>query len=391
MVPTREPLMLLERDQPLRPDFVLVIAYVVLSALGLLMIFTASAPRLEELGLDPAQEITRQALFVVIGFGAFAVASMIDVKNLRPWVPAIYIGCIVLLLLVLTPIGADVKGAQRWIPIGPLQFQPSEFAKLGVVLALATLLSAGPSPIRWITVARAIGIVALPAVLIFLQPDLGTMLVFGFIAIVMLFAGGAGWRQMTALGVGGLLGVIALFQVGAIKEYQLTRLTAFLDPTTDPLGARYNQLQSEIAIGTGGLTGKGLFEGTQTNLRFVPEQSNDFIFTAVGEQLGFLGALLVILLFALVLWRLLAAAVSARDRFGQLVTIGVASLIAFHVFVNIGMTVRLMPVTGLPLPFMSAGGTVFVAMSAALGLAHSVWLRRPMLPGERRRRRARES
>jgi rod shape determining protein RodA len=168
-----------------------------------------------------------------------------------------------------------------------------------------------------------------------------------------------------------------------IKEYQITRLTAFLDPATDPLAAGYNQLQSEIAIGTGGLTGRGLFEGTQTNLRFVPEQSSDFIFTAVGEQLGFFGSVLVLVLFAILIWRVLVAAANSRDRFGYLIAVGVAAMIAFHMFVNIGMTVRLMPVTGLPLPFMSAGGTVFLAMSAAIGMAHSIWLRRSPVPGER--------
>ncbi len=226
-------------------------------------------------------------------------------------------------------------------------------------------------------------LVALPSVLIFRQPDLGTMLTFGFIAGVMIFVAGATWRQMAALIVAALVGTVGLFQVGAIKEYQITRLTAFLDPVTDVLVTQYNQFQSQVAIGTGGLFGKGLFNGTQTNLRFVPEQSSDFIFTAVGEQLGFAGSFLVLVLFGVIIWRVLVSAANARDRFGQLTATGIAALIAFHVFVNIGMTVRLMPVTGLPLPFMSSGGTVFVTMSIALGLAHSTWMRRSTLPAER--------
>jgi rod shape determining protein RodA len=285
--------------------------------------------------------------------------------------------------MVLSPLGTVVKGAQRWIQLGPIRFQPSEIAKLAVILGLAALLSVAARPMKWDRVVRAVALVALPSVLIFLQPDLGTMLTFGFIAAIMVFVAGATWRQMAALVVAGIVGTVGVFQVGAIKTYQITRLTAFLDDTSDVLGAQYNQYQSQIAIGTGGLFGKGLFHGTQTNLRFVPEQSSDFIFTAVGEQLGFVGSLLVIILFGIIIWRVLVAAANAQDRFGQLVATGVAALLGFHVFVNIGMTIRVMPVTGLPLPFMSSGGTVFVAMSVAVGLAHSIWMRRPALAGER--------
>jgi rod shape determining protein RodA len=374
---------LLRRDRPLRPDWLLLIAYVALSGLGLLMIYTASAPRLEAVGASPTRELEQQAAFVLIGFMAFGVVSLINTVTIRPWVSAIYLGSIVTLVLVLSPLGSSVKGAQRWMQLGPIRFQPSEIAKLAVILALAALLAAAARPMWWGRVARAVALVALPAVLIFLQPDLGTMLTFGFIAGVMVFVAGATWRQMAALVVAGLIWTVSLFQVGAIKEYQITRLTAFLDPVSDVLNTQYNQYQSQIAIGTGGLFGKGLFNGTQTNLRFVPEQSSDFIFTAVGEQLGFAGSLLVLVLFGVIIWRVLVSAANASDRFGQLIATGVAALLAFHVFVNIGMTIRLMPVTGLPLPFMSSGGTVFVMMSVALGLAHSTWMRRPTLPAER--------
>ncbi|MEA2009939.1 MAG: rod shape-determining protein RodA [Actinomycetota bacterium] len=379
----RSQVSLLRRDRKFRPDWLLLISYVALSALGLMMIYTASAPRLEALGVSPTREVEQQAAFVLIGFMAFGVVSLISMATIRPWVSAIYLGSIVTLVLVLSPLGSSVKGAQRWMQLGPIRFQPSEIAKLAVILALAALLAAAAKPMRWDRVARAVALVALPSVLIFLQPDLGTMLTFGFIAGVMIFVAGATWRQVAALVVVGLIGTVGLFQVGAIKEYQITRLTAFLDPVSDVLNTQYNQYQSQIAIGTGGLFGKGLFNGTQTNLRFVPEQSSDFIFTAVGEQLGFVGSLLVLALFGVLIWRVLVSAANAATRFGQLVATGVAALLAFHVFVNIGMTVRLMPVTGLPLPFMSSGGTVFVMMSIALGFAHSSWLRRPTLPIER--------
>ena len=180
------------------------------------------------------------------------------------------------------------------------------------------------------------------------------------------------------------MGTVGVFQLNLIKSYQLDRLTAFIDPGSHELSLSYNQVQSEIAIGSGGILGKGLFEGSQTNLQFVPVQSSDFIFTAVGEQFGFIGSVIVIALFAVLLFRLLSIAVASKDRFAFLVTSGIAAMFAFHVFVNIGMTIRIMPVTGLPLPFMSAGGTVFVAMSVALGLAHSAWIRRSAPVGDPR-------
>jgi rod shape determining protein RodA len=379
----RTQMSLLRRERQLRPDLMLVIPYLLLTALGLVMIYTASAPRLEEAGVSPTRELEQQAAFVLIGFASFAIVSVINLSVVRPWVPTLYLGSVVTLILVLSPLGSAVKGAQRWIQLGPVRFQPSEIAKLAVILGLAMLLSAAVRPMKWDRVARAVMIVVVPAVLIFLQPDLGTMLTFGFIAGVMIFVAGATWRQMAALIVAGLVTTVAVFQAGVIKTYQITRLTAFLDETSDVLNTQYNQFQSQIAIGTGGLFGKGLFNGTQTNLRFVPEQSSDFIFTAVGEQLGFVGSLFVLVMFGLIIWRILVAAANARDRFGQLAATGVAALVAFHVFVNIGMTIRVMPVTGLPLPFMSSGGTVFVVMSVALGMAHSVWMRRSPLVGER--------
>jgi rod shape determining protein RodA len=380
--PAKE-LNLLQRERAMRPDLALVGSYLALSILGLLMVYTASVSRLEEAGLSPTRDLERQGAYVVAGFIAFGLLSAFDVRSLQRWVPAIYVANLVALFVVLTPLGGTVRGVQRWIDIGPLQFQPAELAKVAVILTVAAMLAVAPRPITWVTVAKVMGVVAVPAFLIFRQPDLGTMLAFGVIAMVMLFVAGSSWRQMAALVISATVGAVALFQVGAIKEYQIDRLTAFLDAGRIDINAQYNLQQSEIAIGTGGFLGKGLFHGTQTNLGFVPEQSSDFIFTAVGEQLGFLGAMIVLALFAVLLWRVLVGSLNARDRFGQLVAVGTAALITFHVFVNVGMTVGLMPITGLPLPFMSAGGTAFVGMSAALGMAHSVWLRRSPVPGER--------
>lgn len=369
-------------DEPLKPDLVLVLTYLALSAIGLLMVYSATAPGLEAVGRDPATELRSQAIFVVIGFIVFVAMSMVDLVELKGFTGPIYLASIVPLVMVLTALGDSEGLAQRWIQLGPIQFQPSELAKIAVILMVASLLAQAELPLKWDTVARVVIVVGIPALLIFRQPDLGTTLVFAFVLLSMLFVGGATMRQLGFLFVATVVGTVGIFQLNMIKAYQITRLTAFIDPGSSSLDATYNQVQSEIAIGSGGLFGKGLFEGTQTNLQFVPVQSTDFIFTAVGEQFGFVGSLVVIALFGLLLFRLLIIATSARSRFAFLVTIGIAAMLAFHIFVNIGMTIRIMPVTGLPLPFMSAGGTVFVALSASIGFAHSAWIRRNSPVGE---------
>ncbi|MEN8238725.1 MAG: rod shape-determining protein RodA [Actinomycetota bacterium] len=368
---------------PSRPDLVLIGTYIVISLFGLLMIYSATAPGLEARGMDPTRELKAQAFFVLVGFLVFGVVSTLDLTEVRRFVDPIYIGSTLLLVVVLTDLGESQGLAQRWIDLGPIQFQPSEISKIAVILMLASLLARVEVPLTWKTVAISIVIVGIPSGLIFLQPDLGTMLVFAFVLLAMLFVAGVTMRQLGFLGVATIIGTVGVFQLKLIKAYQIDRLTAFIDPGSHELTLSYNQVQSEIAIGSGGLVGKGLFEGSQTNLQFVPVQSSDFIFTAVGEQFGFIGSVIVIALFSILLFRLLSIAVTAKDRFSYLVTAGVASMLAFHIFVNIGMTIRIMPVTGLPLPFMSAGGTVFVAMSAALGLAHSVWIRRNAPAGDR--------
>lgn len=374
-----EPVTLLQRERSLRPDLILILSYLALSGLGLVMIYSASAPKLLSQGDSPTEAVFRQMIFVAVGIVGFFAASLIEHRTLKMLAPIAYVASLVTLVIVLfAPVRA---GATRWIPIVGFQFQPSELAKITLILALAAMLAASRDrSLHWIEIARAVGLVAVPAVLIFRQPDLGTMLVFGFVAVVMVFTAGTTWRQFAFLTIASLVASISLFKVGAIKQYQITRITAFLDPAADTANTGYNLAQSKIAIGSGGLFGRGLFEGTQTNLSFVPAQSTDFIFTAIGEQLGFVGATVVIGLFAVITWRLLVAAANGRDRFSQLVAIGVAAMLVFHAFVNIGMTVRITPVTGLPLPFLSAGGTAYLAMSIALGLGHSVWMRRSPVP-----------
>ena len=351
-----------------------------LSGFGLLMIYSATRST-GSVGME------RQMIFVATGLTVYAIVSNIDYREYRNLIPIISTAILIALLAVY--LFAPVNGAQRWIPLGFFKLQPAEFAKVAVILVLASLLSPnreeiGRRQIGWPTVFQAIGITAVPAALILLEPDLGTTLVFGFILLVMLFAGGATWRQMVALIAATAIGIFVTLQRGWLEGYQMDRIRVLIDPeTVDPTGIGYTLRQSKFAIGSGQLFGRGLFaEGTQTSFEYVPEQETDFIFTAVAEQLGFVGAILVLGAFAVIIWRLLVIAVNARDRFGALIATGLAAMMVFHVFVNVGVTIGIMPVTGLPLPFLSAGGSFYLAMTFALGVANSVWLMRTPVPGE---------
>jgi rod shape determining protein RodA len=361
-----------------RSDLILVGTMLALSAFGLLMIYSATRN-------SGSFSMERQMIFVAAGILIYFIVSNIDYREYRSWVPIASI--LTLIALVLVFLFEPVNGAQRWIPLGFFKLQPAEFAKVVVIVALASLL-APPirgdmerPPLSWGKIGQALLIVAIPGLLIIREPDLGTTLVFAFIVYVMLFAAGASWRQMVALAAGGVISGLVLWRYG-LEDYQLNRIKVLFEPTIDPQGIGYNLAQSKLAIGSGQLFGSGLFQGTQTNFEYVPEQETDFIFTAVGEQLGFVGGLLVIVAFALIIWRLLVIAVNARDRFGALIAAGTAAMMMFHVFVNIGMTVGIAPVTGLPLPFLSQGGSFYMAMTLALGISNSIWLMRTPVPGE---------
>ncbi len=371
-----------DRRRP-TPDIILFVAMVALAAVGVLMVYSASKNRLEALGLDPTGDMVDQAIFAAVGLVLFFLASFIDYREWRNVAPFLYIATLIALGAVFL-FEPGAARAQRWIPIGSYQLQPAEFAKVAMIMVLASVLvPAKEEGMSWRRLIQTIVIVALPAVLIYMEPDLGTMLVFAFITLVMLFVGGTTLRQLTVLMMAAGSGALAIWRLGLLRDYQIERLQSIFNPAAaDPLGAAYNRIQSEIAIGSGGIFGKGLFLGTQTNLDFVPAQATDFIFTAVGEQLGFVGGALVLLAYAIIMWRLVVIAVNARDRYGVLVVVGIAAMFAFHVYINIGMTVGIAPVTGLPLPFMSAGGSTFVTMAIALGIANSVWLRRSPVPGE---------
>jgi rod shape determining protein RodA len=363
-----------------KSDRILFGTMLALSAFGLLMVYSATRSS-GSVGME------RQMIFVAAGLTLYAVISNIDYRELKNLIPIVSIAVLVGLFAVY--LFEPVNGARRWIDLGFFKLQPAEFAKVIVILLLAAILSpsnreeVGQRQLTWPTVFRAIFIVALPAVLVLFEPDLGTTLVFGFILFVMLFVAGATWRQMLALAATAALGVVAVLQFKLLEEYQMNRILVLFRPEIDPQGIGYNILQSRYAVGSGQLFGKGLFaEGTQTSFEYVPEQETDFIFTAVAEQLGFVGGVLVVAAFAVIIWRLLVIAANARDRFGALIAAGLAAMMVFHVFVNVGMTIGIMPVTGIPLPFLSAGGSFYLAMTLALGIANSVWLLRTPVPGE---------
>jgi rod shape determining protein RodA len=357
-------------------DVVLVAAVAAITGLGLLMVYSSTRGRQAAAGLDPAYFLKRQAMFVAVGVVALVVLTLVDYQVLRDMAPAIYIGSVVALLLVVSPLGTNKRGAQAWFQIGPYQFQPAEFGKLALVLALAAYCATHRDDLDANRLATALGIAAVPLALIYLQPDVGTGMVFVAVLMAILLVAGASPRQILILSLIGVTGIVLVLELGVLKQYQEERLAAFLDPQADVQRTAYNLNQSKTAIANGGVGGKGLFRGTQTNLSFVPEQHTDFIFTAVGEELGFVGAATLLGLFGLVMWRTWRAAATAKDDFGTLLCVGILAILVFQVFENVGMTMGITPIAGIPLPFMSYGGSSVIAALAAVGLVLNVQMRR---------------
>jgi rod shape determining protein RodA len=367
-----------------RSDWVLFGTMLALSAFGLLMIYSATRT-------SGTFSMERQMIFVAAGLIIYTVTSHIDYREYRGILPMA--GVIILVLLVAVFFFPPVNDVNRWIPLGFFNLQPAEFAKVVVIVALASLLApaasrdellSGPRTLSWGRVATAVTLVVVPGVLILREPDLGTALVFGFILFALLFVAGASWRQMATLFTVVVVGVAAVLRFDLLSEYQMDRIRVLFEPEkVDPQGIGYQIAQSKSAIGSGQLLGRGfLAPDSMTAFQYVPEQETDFIFTAVAEQFGFVGGVFVLVAFALIVWRLLVIATNARDRFGALIAVGIAAMMVFHVFVNIGMVIGIMPVTGLPLPFLSQGGSFYMAMTLSLGLANSIWLMRTPVPGE---------
>ena len=359
-------------------DWPLALTTLSLSLFGLVAIYSATYSFVAG---DPFYYVKRQSLWIAVGLAAMAVVLAFDYRSLGRFARIIYLGSAILLTLVLV-LAPTIMGAERWIVIGPAQVQPSEFAKVAIIITLARHLSLKESVDRPIDLLSPLLHVSLPMVLVMLQPDLGTALIFVGIVFGMLWVAGYPVKYLLMLALAG----VALFVAAAVlslqgwlpilKEYQLRRLLVFLDPYRDRTGAGWNVIQSMIAIGSGGFFGKGLFSGSQTQLDFLPSRHTDFIFSVIAEELGFLGALFLFVLYLIFLWRTLRISRSAKEKFGMLIVTGVAAMIFCHALINIGMTLGVMPVTGLPLPFISVGGSSLVASFLAVGLVLNVGARR---------------
>ncbi|HVF53892.1 MAG TPA: rod shape-determining protein RodA [Actinomycetota bacterium] len=366
------------RKAPIRHlDPILLLLTLALVSYGALMVYSATVHKQLEADLDPGFFLKRQLISLAVGLVVLTALTFFDYRWIKGVAPMIYGGTVLALVLVLTPLGHVQAGARRWINIGAYQLQPSELAKIALILTLSAFLASKRGEIGLVDVVIAIAMVLVPGALIYLEPDLGTMIVFVVIGAALLFMAGTKIRHLVALAALGMAAVAFIFQAGLLKDYQLDRLTVFLDPNPDVQSVGYNVTQSKITIGSGGMTGKGL-EGknTQTSLDFVPEQHTDFIFTAVGEQLGFLGSATLLALLAFLIWRALRIAAMARDMYGTLVASGIAAFWAFQVFVNIGMTMGIMPITGVPLPFISYGGSSLITNFIAVGLLLNIHMRR---------------
>ena len=357
-------------------DLPLVAAAVGLSVVGLLMIYSSTHRSAVEFGASPTLYLKKQIIFLILGIIGMVVATVIDYGLAQAYAPIFYLGAVFLLLLVRTPIGSSALGAQRWFEVAGFQFSPSLFSRLAVAGMLAAVLADMKGEITLPDVWRVVSLAAIPMFLVFIQPDIGTTIILAAIMVAQLVVAGTRVRYLVVLALAALVAIVGAFQLHIIKQYQIERLTGFLDSTQTSQTASYNLQQSEIAIGAGGITGTGYLKGSQTNLDFVPEQHTDFIFTVVGEELGFVGAALLMVLFAILLWRTYRIAAHARDPFGTYLAAGIAAMWAIQMFVNVGMTMGIMPITGIPLPFVSYGGSALIADFVAVGLLLNIRARR---------------
>jgi rod shape determining protein RodA len=366
---------LLDPDLVMRLDWVLIGACLAITCIGMLMIYSASRHLVAG---DPTYFVKRQGIALALGIVAAIVVVRIDYRKLRDYSLVMYLITCGLLFFVLSPIGSNTKGHQAWFqfPFG-FQFQPSEFAKFGLVVALAGYVNEHRDEINPWRLTVIIGLALIPIGLVELQPDLGTNMVLIFAVLGLFAVAGVRGRYLVVLAMLGATLVFAIVSLGLLKQYQIDRFTSvFATGAKAQQGAAYNQNQSKASIATGGFTGQGLFKGKQTELGFVPEQQTDFIFTAAGEELGFVGGATLLALFGLVLWRTWRTARLAEDLFGTLVCTGVLAVFGFQMFENIGMTMGIMPVTGIPLPFMSYGGSSLVMSCVLVALVTNVYARR---------------
>jgi len=400
-------------------DLALWISAAVLIVLGLLAIFSSTFALQTKFGGDPFFFVKRQLISLLVGGVGLLIFLYVDYKHLKKAAPYLYALMTVLLLFILF-LGSSSLGAQRWLQLGPFSFQPSEISKIFIIICLAVFFSTRKKLEKFKDILELLAMVGIPFLLIFKQPDLGTALVYIVILLGILLVSGASnrllvilttpflsiifrpfffiwiiylllvalalflsnagfWDWVLVLGTNIAVGIAVPFIWGMLKAYQKSRIMTFLNPAADPYGAGYHSLQSKIAIGSGGFFGKGFLHGSQTQLQFIPEQHSDFIFSAIGEEFGLLGAIAVLGMFALFVWRAMVIAKDCPDIFGSLLASGIATMTCFHVVANIGMTVGLLPVVGMPLPFVSFGGSSLLMNMIALGILQSIAMRRSKL------------
>ncbi|MDD2858035.1 MAG: rod shape-determining protein RodA [Candidatus Nanopelagicales bacterium] len=359
-------------------DWVLLAAALAATIFGSMLVWSASRADLASPS-DPQSYLKKHLINVVLGLVLGFIASRIDYRWLRAYTPIIYAISVFSLLLVFIPnLGTKIAGARAWIQLpGGFTIQPSEFVKVAVILMMAVILAekdrADEEP-RSKDVLLSLGVAVLPLLIILVQNDTGSVLILGSVALAIIAVSGARNTWVIGLLVGAAVSILLAIQLGLLKQYQVDRLTSFLNPTADAGSIAYNSNQARIAIGGGGLLGYGIFNGPQTQGGFVPVNESDFIFTVAGEEFGFVGAGLLIVLMGIVLWRAIMIAMRADDMYGRLVATGIVAWLAFQTFENIGMTLGIMPITGVPLPFVSAGGTSMMAVWIAIGLLENVRL-----------------
>lgn len=361
-------------------DRILTFSVGALLVIGTLLVYAATKSWFASQGLDPQYYLKRHVVNILIGSLLAYGTTLIDYRLLRAYTPIVWGLAVIGLIIVLIPgLGSKINGAKAWISFpGGFQIQPAELAKIAIIVGISMILAekldtdANPTDKD---VLKALAIAAVPIVLILLQPDLGTVVIISAAVVAIIGTSGAPSRWVIGLLLLAVVGGFTAIKTGVVDQYQVARLQSFVDPTADPQATGYQLRQSRITIGSGGIIGKGLFNGPQTNGRFVPEQQTDFIFTVAGEELGFLGSGFILLCFTLFFLRAFAIAKRTNDLFGRLVCVGVIAWFAFQTFENIGMAMGLVPMTGVPLPFMSYGGSSMFANLIGLGLIQNVHLR----------------
>jgi len=368
-----------------RSDWLLYAAAIALSLLGTIVIWSATQPVLVLQGANPHAYLLRQLLNLALGVILMLIVSALDSRQIRLWAPVVYVASLLGLLAVLSPLGTVVNGARAWITLGGgFQVEPSEYAKLGLIVVSAMVLSdlkPGQARPGYRQVVRATVLCGIPILLVVAEPALGVTIVLVLLAVGLIALSGVRLRWLAAMIAAAVCGVTAVVKLHLLKAYQVSRLVSFVNPSADPRGTGYSAAQARIAIGSGGMHGTGLFHSRLIAGSFVPEQHTDFIFAVVGNELGFTGSVVLIGLLAVLLFRALRIAARAQDQFGMLIAAGIAIWFAVQSFVNIGMTIGIMPVTGLPLPFVSYGGSALFADMIAVGLLQSVGRRRNVFSG----------